>query len=91
MPIKHHAVWLKPSMIRRRAPQPHCSGALSSFKRDRAVDNSNQYRVRTVFIMLEDRRFFGGRYVHMHQRDGDDLKIVFRRQNSRIATRFFHY
>jgi hypothetical protein len=84
-------VWLKPSMIRRPAPQPHCAGALSNFKLDRAVDNSNQYRVRTVFIMLEDRRFFGGRYVHMPGRDGDDLKIELKRQNARIATRVFHY
>jgi 3-phenylpropionate/cinnamic acid dioxygenase small subunit len=75
---------LKHPMVHCQEPLSHCVRILSSFKFDWIAGDGNEYRVRSKFIMLEDRpgedrRFFGGRYMHTLRRDGDDLKIVLKR------------
>ncbi|MDB5726838.1 MAG: phenoxybenzoate dioxygenase [Noviherbaspirillum sp.] len=75
---------LKHPMLHCQEPGSRCVRVLSNFRLEWAADDGSEYRVRSKFIMLEDRagadrRFFGGRYVHTLRRGLDDLKIVLKR------------
>jgi 3-phenylpropionate/cinnamic acid dioxygenase small subunit len=82
--LKTRVQRLNHPMIHSQEPKSHCVRVLSNFKIDWVSDDGNEYRVRSKFIMLEDRpgaerRFFGGRYVHTLRRDGDGMKIAQKR------------
>lgn len=82
--IKIRVQRLNHPMIHCQDPRSTCVRVLSSFKLDWASDDGTQYRVRSKFIMLEDRpgadrRFFGGRLTHTLRRNGDDLEIVLKK------------
>lgn len=82
--IKIRVQRLNHPMIHCQDPRSTCVRVLSNFKLDWASDDGDQYRVRSKFIMLEDRpgadrRFFGGRLTHTLRRCGDRLEIVLKK------------
>ena len=71
-------------MIHCQEPKSNCVRVLSNFKVEWASDDGNEYRVRSKFIMLEDRpgadrRFYGGRYIHTLRRSENSLQIVLKK------------
>lgn len=75
---------LKHPMIHCQDPKSNCIRVLSNFKFEWASDDGNEYRVRSKFLMLEDRqgadrRVFGGRYTHTLRRTGAGLEIVLKK------------
>jgi benzoate/toluate 1,2-dioxygenase beta subunit len=71
-------------MIHCQDPKSSCVRVLSNFKVEWASDDGNEYRVRSKFIMIEDRpgadrRFYGGRYIHTLRREADSLQIVLKK------------
>jgi 3-phenylpropionate/cinnamic acid dioxygenase small subunit len=71
-------------MIHCQEPKSHCVRVLSNFRLHFASDDGKEYRVRSKFIMLEDRpgaacRFYGGRYEHALRRRDDDFEILLKR------------
>ncbi len=75
---------LKHPMIHCQDPKSNCVRVLSNFKVEWASDDGEQYRVRSKFIMLEDRpgadrRFYGGRYTHTLRRTQDSVEIVLKK------------
>ena len=61
-----------------------CVRVLSNFRIEWMSADGNEYRVRSKFLMLEDRvgaerRFYGGRYTHTLRRAGDGLQIVLKK------------
>lgn len=82
--IKIRIQRLKHPMIHCQEPKSACVRVLSNFKVEWASDDGDEYRVRSKFIMLEDRpgadrRWFGGRYIHTLRRSGDGLQIVLKK------------
>jgi 3-phenylpropionate/cinnamic acid dioxygenase small subunit len=82
--IKTRIDRLKHPMMHCQDPKSNCVRVVSNVKLDSVSEDGNEYRVRSKFIMLEDRpgaerRFFGGRYLHTLRRQGDALKIVQKR------------
>lgn len=79
---------LKTRVARLKHPMIHCQDppsatvrVLSNFKLASCDDANTRYRVRSKFIMLEDRqgadrRVFGGYYLHDLRLEGRQLKIV---------------
>jgi len=79
--MKTRIARLKHPMIHCQDPKSACVRVLSNFKVEWASEDGNEYRVRSKFIMLEDRkgadrRCYGGRYIHTLRRRGDGLEIV---------------
>lgn len=65
-------------------PKSQCVRVLSSFRLESSSDDANEYRIRSKFIMLEDRfgadrRFYGGTYRHTLRCKGAGLEIVLKR------------
>ena len=75
---------LRHPMIHCQDPESHCVRVLSNFRVEHVSADGNEYRVRSKFIMIEDRigaerRFYGGRYIHTLRRAGDGLQIVLKK------------
>ncbi len=75
---------LRHPMIHCQTPKSQCVRVLSNFKLEWASDDGEEYRVRSKFIMLEDRpgaerRYYGGRYTHTLRRTADNLQIVLKK------------
>ena len=75
---------LKHPMIHCQDPRSTCVRVLSNFKLEWMADDASEYRVRSKFLMLEDRpgaerRFFGGRLTHTLRRTGEGLRIVLKK------------
>lgn len=71
-------------MIHCQDPKSTCVRVLSNFKLEWMADDGSEYRVRSKFLMLEDRpgaerRFFGGRLTHTLRRTGDGLQIALKK------------
>lgn len=75
---------LKHSMIHCQEPPSACVRVLSGLRVMSHAADSGDYRVRSKFIMLEDRRgaerrTFGGNYIHTLRVRGDSFLIVQKR------------
>lgn len=65
-------------------PKSNCVRVISNFALEWISDDGGECRVRSKFIMLEDRpgadrRVYGGRYTHTVRRRGDGFEIVLKR------------
>jgi len=75
---------LKHSMIHCQEPASACVRVLSGLRLVSYSTDSSEYKVRSKFIMLEDRRgaerrTFGGNYIHTLRVHGDSFVIVQKR------------
>jgi len=75
---------LKHDMIHCQEPPSVCVRVLSGSRIEAVSPDATEYRVRSKFIMLEDRRgaerrFFGGNYVHTLRQTDDSWLIVQKR------------
>ena len=71
-------------MIHCQDPKSQCVRVLSNFRIEHVSSDGNEYRVRSKFLMLEDRigaerRFYGGRYTHTLRRTDEGLQIVLKK------------
>jgi benzoate/toluate 1,2-dioxygenase beta subunit len=80
--LKTRVARLNHPMIHCQDPESRCVRMVSNFSIEE--QGENECRVRSKFIMFEDRqaterRLFGGRYVHTLRRTDEGLKIVLKR------------
>lgn len=81
--IKTRVDRLKHPLLHCQDPKSHCVRVVSNVRLLETLPDA-QCRVRSKFVMLEDRpgveqRVFGGRYTHTIRREGTKLRIVLKR------------
>ena len=82
--LKTRVARLNHPMLHCQDPESRCVRVVSNLSIEAQDTAAGTCRVRSKFIMIEDRpgterRLYGGRYVHTLRRDGQGLKIVLKR------------